>query len=83
MFSKIFPTNEHKVERVLRVLLGVGILSLFFVGPQSPWALLGAVPLLTGLIGSCPIYTLFGMSTCPVKSNEKDQSTRAESNASA
>ncbi|MFO0566128.1 MAG: DUF2892 domain-containing protein [Polyangiaceae bacterium] len=65
--NKILPTNEHNVERALRVLIGIALLSLVFVGPKSLWGLIGAVPLLTGLIGSCPIYTLFGWSTCSVK----------------
>ncbi|MFO0615760.1 MAG: DUF2892 domain-containing protein [Polyangiaceae bacterium] len=60
----VFPRNEHTVERVLRVLVGLAVLSLFVVGPKTPWALLGLVPLATGLIGSCPLYTLFGISTC-------------------
>lgn len=67
MLTKVFPHNEHTVERVIRVVLGLGILSLYFVGPQTPWALLGAIPLVTGAVGSCPIYTLFGISTCPRK----------------
>jgi hypothetical protein len=66
--SKLLPTNEHPVERVLRVVLGAGLLSLVFVGPQSLWGLVGIVPLATGLLGSCPLYTLLGFSTCPVKS---------------
>lgn len=66
--SKLLPHNEHPVERVLRVVLGAGLLSLVFIGPQSLWGLVGVVPLATGLIGSCPLYTLFGFSTCPVKS---------------
>lgn len=63
----IFPRNEHKVERAARVVLGLLVLSLMLVGPKSYWGLLGAVPLLTGLAGSCPLYTLLGISTCPVK----------------
>jgi len=63
----LFPNNEHKVERVVRVLLGVGLLSLTVVGPQTPWGLIGLIPLVTGLVGSCPLYTLFGISTCPLK----------------
>jgi hypothetical protein len=43
---------------------GLGIISLFFVGPQTPWALLGIVPVLTGLIGWCPPYALLGINTC-------------------
>ncbi len=65
--ANLLPTNEHPVERVLRVILGLGVLSLAFVGPKSPWGYLGIVPLATGLLGSCPLYTLFGWSTCPVK----------------
>jgi len=65
--SSLFPTNEHPIERVIRVVAGLGILSLAFVGPKTPWAYLGLVPVLTGLLGSCPLYTLLGLSTCPVK----------------
>jgi hypothetical protein len=63
---KLLPTNEGTLDRALRVALGLGILSLAFVGPQSPWAWLGLVPLLTGLLGSCPLYTLLGVRTCKV-----------------
>ncbi len=65
--ANLLPTNEHPVERVLRVLLGLGVLALAFVGPKTPWGYLGLVPLATGLLGTCPLYTLFGWSTCPVK----------------
>lgn len=67
MASSLLPTNEHNVERVVRVVLGLGLISLAFVGPQTPWGWLGVVPLATGLIGSCPLYTVFGFSTCPMK----------------
>lgn len=56
--------NEHPIDRALRVLLGLALLSLAFVGPQTPWGWLGLVPLFTGLIGSCPLYTLLGLRTC-------------------
>ena len=56
--------NIGNIERVIRVIVGAGILSLAFVGPQSLWALLGIVPILTGLIGWCPPYHLFGINTC-------------------
>ncbi len=65
--ANLLPTNEHSVERVLRTILGIGVLSLAFVGPKTPWGYLGIVPLATGLLGSCPLYTIFGWSTCPVK----------------
>jgi len=65
--ANLLPTNEHPVERVLRVILGLGVLSLAFVGPKTSWGYLGIVPLATGLLGSCPLYTLFGWSTCSTK----------------
>ena len=47
---------------------GIALVSLVFVGPKSMWDWLGLLPIATGLLGSCPAYTLFGISTCPVKS---------------
>ncbi len=67
MASRFLATNEHPVERVIRVVLGLAILALFFVGPKTPWAVLGVIPLLTGIVGTCPLYTLFGVSTCRVR----------------
>lgn len=61
--SKILPANEHNIERVIRIVLGLGLLSLTVIGPQTLWGLIGVVPLLTGLLGSCPLYTIFGFST--------------------
>ena len=67
MSVKLFPTNTGTIDRALRVVGGILILSLAFVGPKTPWAYLGAIPLLTGLLGSCPVYTLLGLNTCPMK----------------
>lgn len=67
MLDTILPKNEHTVERVLRVGLGVVLIALVFVGPQTPWGWVGLVPLITGLIGSCPVYTVLGVSTCSMK----------------
>jgi len=63
----LLPRNEATIERVIRVVLGLAVLSLTVVGPQTLWGLLGLIPLATGAVGSCPIYTLLGVSTCPVK----------------
>lgn len=67
MRANLFPKNEGTPDRVLRVTLGLVILSLVFVGPQTPWGLLGIVPLATGLAGTCPLYTLLGIGTCPLE----------------
>jgi hypothetical protein len=66
--ASLFATNEGAVDRTLRVIVGVALLSLVFVGPKSLWGLVGVVPLLTGLVGNCPLYTLLGINTCPFKS---------------
>ncbi len=59
--------NEGMVDRGIRVLVGVGLLILVFVGPQTPWGWVGVVPLLTGLVGWCPLYSLLGLRTCPLR----------------
>ena len=56
--------NEGGVDRALRIIGGLAILSLAFVGPQTPWAYVGVVPLLTGLVGFCPLYALLGVNPC-------------------
>ena len=67
MSSQLLPRNEGTVDRVVRVLLGTLLLALVWVGPQTPWGWIGLVPLITGLVGSCPLYRLLGLSTCPVR----------------
>lgn len=67
MSSRLFPANEHVVDRALRIILGLALLSLTVVGPQTLWGLVGLVPLATGILGSCPAYTLLGLSTCRAK----------------
>lgn len=57
-------TNIGGLERVMRVLVGIGIVSMAFLGPKTPWAFFGLVPLVTGLIGWCPPYALLGHSSC-------------------
>ncbi len=64
MASKLFTRNEHIVERVVRVVLGLALLSIVFVGPRTYWGLIGIVPLATGLLGTCPLYSMIGFSTC-------------------
>jgi hypothetical protein len=65
--NAILPRNEANVERIVRVVIGLSLISLVFIGPQTIFGWVGLVPLFTGLVGSCPLYTLFGFSTCPMK----------------
>ena len=59
--------NEGTIYRALRVIAGLAILSLVFIGPQTPWAWIGLVPLITGLVGFCPLYRVLGINTCGLK----------------
>jgi hypothetical protein len=70
MLNRILPRNEGTLDRVLRVSVGIVILSLVFVGPQTPWGLVGLIPIATGLLGSCPLYTVLGLRTCPVEHSQ-------------
>lgn len=55
--------NEGYLDRVLRICVGLAILSLVFVGPQSPIGFIGLIPLVTGIWGFCPLYRIFGINT--------------------
>ena len=57
--------NEGLIDRVIRTVVCLFVLSLVFVGPQTPWGWLGLVPLLTGIVGYCPLYSLIGLNTGP------------------
>jgi hypothetical protein len=61
--------NVGGLDRALRIVVGIAVLALFFVleGNARYWALLGLVPLLTGLFRFCPPYALLGISTCPTR----------------
>ena len=59
--------NVGNLDRVARIVLGLGLLSLTVMGPQTWFGLLGLIPLATAIMGFCPLYTVFGFSSCPVK----------------
>lgn len=59
--------NIHPIERALRVIVGLALISMAFIGPKSPWFFLGLIPVITGFIGWCPPYAILGMSTCKMK----------------
>ena len=60
--------NEGNIDRALRIIAGLALLALVFVGPQTTWGWIGIVPLVTGLVGFCPLYRLLGINTCALKS---------------
>lgn len=60
-------TNVGTVDRVLRVAIGVILIALTLTGTIGLWGWIGVVPLLTAAVGSCPLYSVLGFSTCPMK----------------
>jgi len=61
--NAMFKTNIGSIDRILRIVAGLVLIALVFVGPKTPWGWIGIVPLLTGLMSSCPIYSIFGISS--------------------
>ena len=59
----MFENNEGLVDRIVRIGLGLGLISLVFIGPATPFGWLGLVPLVTGIVGTCPLYRLIGFRT--------------------
>ena len=60
--------NVGGIDRILRIIIGLVLISLVFVGPQTVWGWIGVVPLATAIIGWCPPYALLGINTCGTKS---------------
>lgn len=63
----MLKTNVGTLDRIARVVLGLVLIALTLTGSIGPWGWIGIVPLLTAALGSCPLYTVFGFSTCPMK----------------
>lgn len=61
--DKLLAKNEGNLDRGLRVVVGLAAIALVFVGPQTPFGWLGLIPLVTGIVGSCPLYSLIGVNT--------------------
>ena len=59
--------NVGTFDRAFRAIVGIGLISLVFVGPQTVWGWIGVIPLATAIIGWCPPYALLGINTCGVK----------------
>ena len=65
--NKYLIVTEHPVERGIRVVIGLVGIGLVFFGPKTALGWFGLIPLLTGITGLCPLYTLLGISTCAKK----------------
>ena len=59
--------NVGNVDRIIRIIIGVAILSLTIVGPKTMWGILGIIPLLTAAFSFCPLYAIFNVKTCQLE----------------
>jgi hypothetical protein len=60
-------SNVGGIDRVLRIVLGLVLIGLAATGTVGVWGWIGVVPLATAALGFCPLYTVLGFSTCPIK----------------
>ncbi len=60
-------TNEGTLDRAVRVAAGVSLIALAATNTVGPWGYIGIVPVLTGAVGLCPLYTLLGINTCSTR----------------
>ena len=59
--------NVGGADKILRIVAGLVLLALTLTGTIGAWGWIGVVPLATGLIGNCPLYSILGLNTCPMK----------------
>lgn len=59
--------NVGGIDRTLRILVGIALIAMVFIGPKTMWGLIGIVPLATGFFKFCPLYPMLGISTCSNK----------------
>lgn len=62
--TDLLKRNEGTVDRIIRVVLGLALISLVFIGPQTLWGLVGVIFLATGIVGMCPLYRILGINSC-------------------
>lgn len=68
----MFAQNVGTIDRIIRIAVGLALLAGFFLNADASWRwlyLIGVIPLVTGLVRSCPLYSILGISTCPVRRN--------------
>jgi hypothetical protein len=62
----MFKTNVGSIDRILRIVAGIVLIALTLMGVIGVWGWIGIVPLATGLLRTCPVYSLLGLNTCPM-----------------
>lgn len=64
----MFQTNVGGIDKILRIVVGLVLISLVFVGPKTPWGWVGIIPLATGLLNTCLLYSILGLNTAKKES---------------
>lgn len=59
-------TNVGGIDRIIRIVVGIVLIALSLMGSIGVWGWIGLIPLATGLFGTCPLYSMLGMNTCPL-----------------
>jgi len=59
--------NVGGIDKIIRIIIGLALISLVFIGPQTPWGWIGLIPLLTVAFSFCPLYAIIGFKTCSVE----------------
>ena len=63
----MFKNNVGSIDRILRIVVGLALIGMTLTGMIGVWGWIGVVPLLTAALGTCPLYSVLGFSTCPMK----------------
>ena len=66
----MFKTNVGGIDRILRIVVGLALIAGYFVNTEASmrWLyLIGIIPLVTGILSTCPLYSILGLNTCPMK----------------
>lgn len=59
--------NIGNIDASIRIIIGIILLSLIFIGPKSLWGLIGLIPIISALLRYCPLYPILGINTCQKK----------------
>jgi hypothetical protein len=66
----MFKTNVGGIDRILRIVAGLVLIGLAATGKVGAWGWIGLVPLATGTLRSCPLYSMVGLNTSPISSGK-------------
>jgi len=64
--------NVGGIDKILRIIVGLALIAMVFIGPKTVWGWIGIVPLITGLFNFCPLYPLIGINTCKTNTNTEE-----------